>query len=130
MPCCFSPIPLLANDYQLDFHPNDPNILLSGSTDGLVNICDTRITDEDEVVIQTLNHDASIHHAAFLNDTEVYAVSHDERFALYNIAQDQEKGSATTDFGDMRQVLGCQYIANVSVKANGAGAVIGAGTHE
>ncbi|KAI1496110.1 WD40-repeat-containing domain protein [Biscogniauxia marginata] len=115
---------------ELNFHPSDPNILLSGSTDGLVNICDTRITDEDEVVIQTFNLDSSIHHAAFLNDTEVFALSHDERLALYDMAESYEKGSATTDFGDMRAVLGCQYIANVFAKANGAGAVIGAGTHD
>ncbi|GAW21109.1 hypothetical protein ANO14919_106260 [Xylariales sp. No.14919] len=115
---------------ELNFHPSDQNILLSGSTDGLVNICDTRITDEDEVIIQTFNHDSSIHHAAFLNDTEVYAISHDERLALYDMAQEYEKGAATTDFGDMRAVLGCQYIANVTAKANGAGAVIGAGAHE
>ncbi|CAJ2500208.1 Uu.00g030610.m01.CDS01 [Anthostomella pinea] len=115
---------------ELNFHPRDPNILLSGSTDGLVNIYDTRITDEDEVVIQTFNHDSSIHHAAFLNDTEVYALSHDERLALYDMAEGYEKGAATTDFGDMRSVLGCQYIANISAKANGAGAVIGAGAHD
>ncbi|ORY54849.1 WD domain-containing protein [Pseudomassariella vexata] len=114
---------------ELNFHPSNPNILLSGSTDGLVNVCDTRITDEDEVIIQTFNHGASIHRAAFLNDTEVFALSHDERFALYNMAEEHEKGSATTDFGDMREVLDCHYVAGVSVKANGAGAVIGAGTH-
>ncbi|KAH8682219.1 WD40-repeat-containing domain protein [Xylariales sp. PMI_506] len=115
---------------ELNFHPTDPDILLSGSTDGLVNICDTKITDEDEVVIQTFNHDASIHHAAFLNDTDIYAVSHDERFAVYSMAEDQERGSALTNFGDMREVLGCQYIANVFAKSNGAGAVIGAGSHD
>ncbi|KAI3324838.1 WD40 repeat-like protein [Xylariaceae sp. AK1471] len=115
---------------ELNFHPSNPNILLSGSTDGLVNICDTRITDEDEVVIQTFNHGSSIHHAAFLNDTEVYALSHDERLALYDMAEGYEKGAATTDFGDMRAVLGCQYVANIFSKANGAGAVIGAGAHE
>ncbi|KAI1115697.1 WD40-repeat-containing domain protein [Nemania sp. NC0429] len=115
---------------ELNFHPNDHNILLSGSTDGLVNICDTRITDEDEVVIQTFNHDSSIHHAAFLNDTELFAISHDERLALYDMSEGYEKGAATTDFGDMRAVLGCQYIANIFAKANGAGAVIGAGAHE
>ncbi|KAH8158283.1 hypothetical protein CIB48_g9962 [Xylaria polymorpha] len=109
---------------------SDHNVLLSGSTDGLVNICDTRITDEDEVVIQTFNHDASIHHAAFLNDTEVYAISNDERLALYDMAEGYEKGAATTDFGDMRATFGCQYIANISAKANGAGAVLGAGAHE
>ncbi|KAK5631540.1 hypothetical protein RRF57_007254 [Xylaria bambusicola] len=121
---------LKADTRQLNFHPSDPNILLSGSTDGLVNICDTRITDEDEVIIQTFNHDSSIHHAAFLNDTEVYAISHDERLALYDMAEGVEKGAATTDFGDMRALLGCQYIANIFAKANGAGAVIGAGAHE
>lgn len=119
-----------SNQQKLNFHPTDPNILLSGSTDGLVNISDIRITDEDEVVIQTFNHDASIHHAAFLNDTEIFALSHDERFALYDMAENTEKGSATTNFGDMREALGCQYIANIFAKANGAGAVIGAGTHE
>ncbi|RYO87302.1 hypothetical protein DL766_005778 [Monosporascus sp. MC13-8B] len=115
---------------ELNFHPTDPNILLTGSTDGLVNVCDTRITDEDEVVIQAFNHDASIHHAAFLNDTEVYAISHDEKLALYDMAEGCEKGTATTDFGDMRQMLGCQYVANVFAKANGAGAVVGAGAHD
>ncbi|KAI1378826.1 WD40-repeat-containing domain protein [Hypoxylon crocopeplum] len=115
---------------ELNFHPSDHNILLSGSTDGLVNICDTRITDEDEVVVQTFNHDASIHHAAFLNDTEVFAISHDEKLALYDMAENHENGAATADFGDMRSVLGCQYVANVIVKANGAGAVIGAGAHD
>ncbi|GAP88760.2 putative wd domain-containing protein [Rosellinia necatrix] len=115
---------------ELNFHPNDQNILLSGSTDGLVNICDTRIADEDEVIIQTFNHGSSIHHAAFLNDTEIYALSHDEGLALYDMAEGRENGTATTNFGDMRAVLGCQYIANISIKANGAGAVIGAGALE
>ncbi|OTA63991.1 WD40 repeat-like protein [Hypoxylon sp. EC38] len=115
---------------ELNFHPSNHNILLSGSTDGLVNIYDTRITDEDEVVIQTFNHDASIHHAAFLNDTEVFALSHDEKLALYDVAESRETGAATTNFGDMREVLGCQYVANVIPKANSAGAVIGAGAHD
>ncbi|KAH7018371.1 WD domain-containing protein [Microdochium trichocladiopsis] len=115
---------------ELNFHPVNANVLLSGSTDGLVNICDTNVVDEDEVVVQTCNLDASIHHAAFLNDTELYALSHDERFALFNVAEGHETGKATTDYGDMRNVLGCQYIANVTVKANGAGAVIGAGSHD
>jgi len=114
---------------QLNFHPTDPNLLLSGSTDGLVNVCDIRIADEDEVVIQAFNH-GSVHRAGFLNDTEVYAVSHDENFALYDMAETTEKGSATLDLGDIRQVVGCQYVANVSAKVNGTGAVIGAGSQE
>ncbi|KJR81069.1 WD domain protein [Sporothrix schenckii 1099-18] len=116
---------------ELNFHPTNGHILLSGSTDGLVNVCDTRIADEDEVVIQAFNHGASIHHAGFLNDTEVYALSHDEKLALYDLAEAREAGSATRDFGDVRQILDCQYVANVLPKSGGqAGAVIGAGSQD
>jgi WD repeat-containing protein 89 len=94
-----------------------------------VNICDTRIADEDEVVVQAFNH-GSVHHAGFLNTSEVFALSHDEKFALYDMAEEAEKGSATVDFGDIRSVLGCQYVANVVPKMNDAGAILGAGSHE
>ena len=100
-----------------------------GSTDGLVNVSDTNISDEDEVVIQAFNH-GSVHHAGFLNNTEVYALSHDEKFALYDMAEEQEKGSATLDFGDIREILGCQYIADVFPKHQQSAAVIGAGAQE
>lgn len=108
----------------------DANILLSGSTDGLINLCDTRISDEDEVVIQTFNHDASIHRAGFLNETDVFALSHDERFAIYSMAEEQEKGVAIADFGNVRDKVGCQYVANVSAKMDGSGAIMGAGAQE
>ncbi|KAK3330095.1 WD40-repeat-containing domain protein [Apodospora peruviana] len=114
---------------ELNFHPKNPNFLLSGSTDGLVNVCDTTITDEDEVVVQAFNH-GSVHRAGFLNDSEVYALSHDEKFALYDMAEAAEKGTATLDAGDIRTVVGCQYVANVVPKMNGAGAVIGAGSQD
>ncbi|KAL0468977.1 WD40-repeat-containing domain protein [Neurospora intermedia] len=114
---------------ELSFHPANPHLLLTGSTDGLVNVCDTRITDEDEVVIAAFNH-GSVHRAGFLNETEVYAVSHDERFALYDMGETVEKGSPTLDLGDIRKVVDCQYLCNVIPKVTGAGAVIGAGTQD
>jgi hypothetical protein len=88
------------------------------------------VIDEDEVIIQTFNHDASIHHAGFLTKDEVFAISHDERFALYSAAEEFEHGSAMTDFGDVRGVLGCQYVADIAVKTGGNGAVVGAGSQE
>ncbi|KAK1757396.1 WD repeat-containing protein 89 [Echria macrotheca] len=113
----------------LTFHPTNPHILLSGSTDGLLNVSDTRIADEDELVIQTFNH-GSVHRAAFLNDTELFALSHDEKFALYDVADDAPRGCATLDLGDIRPVLGCQYAANVVAKVDGAGAVLGVGERD
>lgn len=117
------------NNIKLKFHPRDPNILLSGSTDGLVNLCDTRIEDEDDVVIQTFNHGASIHHAGFLSDADVFALSHDERFAAYS-GDEERDGVATRDFGDVRDGLGCQYVANVSTKVDGSGGILGVGSQE
>jgi WD40 repeat protein len=111
---------------QLVFHPTDANLLLSGSTDGVVNICDTRISDEDEVVLQAINH-GSVHKAGFLSTTQVYAASHDEKFALYDMAENVEKGSAIHDLGNIRESLGCEYLATVVPKMNFAGATLGVG---
>ncbi|KAK1975661.1 WD domain-containing protein [Colletotrichum cereale] len=114
---------------ELRFHPSEPHILLSGSTDGLVNVYDTRISDEDEVVIQTLNQ-GSVHHASFLGNTEVYVLTHDEKLAVYSVAEDHGSGAALVDFGDARETLGCQYIANVTTKVDGSGAIVGAGSQD
>ncbi|KAK4231191.1 WD40-repeat-containing domain protein [Podospora fimiseda] len=115
---------------ELTFHPFQSHILLSGSTDGLINVSDTTITDEDEVVIQAFNH-GSVHHAGFISDTEVYAASHDEKFALYDMdEQVVNKGGATLSLGDIREVVGCQYLADVVPKIDGKGAVIGAGSQD
>lgn len=115
---------------SLGFHPSSPTLLISGSTDGLVSVHDTTIADEDELTIQTFNHNASIHDAAFLTPTEVFALSHDETFALYDVAEERTDGNATQDFGDLRKVLGCQYVANVTTKLDGSGAILGAGSQE
>ncbi|CAM1504660.1 Fc.00g022510.m01.CDS01 [Cosmosporella sp. VM-42] len=115
---------------SLTFNPTHPTHLLSGSTDGLVNVYDTTIADEDDVTLQTFNHNASIHHCAWLTATEVLAVSHDERFALYDVAEERTTGDATLDFGDLRSVLGVQYVADVTPKSDGSGAVVGAGSQD
>ncbi|KAM6483211.1 WD40-repeat-containing domain protein [Trichoderma sp. SZMC 28011] len=115
---------------SLSFHPTQPTMLVSGSTDGLVSVHDTTILDEDELTVQTLNHNASIHDAAFLNNTELFALSHDEMFALYDVADERETGDAAQDFGDLRKVLGCQYVANVTTKVDGSGAILGAGAQD
>src|SRR4051812_11970989 len=70
---------------QLQFHPTEASLLLSGSTDGLVNIYNTTITDEEEALHQTINHGHSIHHARFLSNTDIFALSHDEKFSMYEL---------------------------------------------
>jgi WD repeat-containing protein 89 len=120
----------------LSFHPTVPRLLLSGSTDGLVNVSDTTVTDEDDLVLATLNHDASIHHAAFVGPAHVAALSHDERFAVYDAALGEDGARSgggeevEKDFGDLRELVGCQYVADVQPKVDGSGAVLGAGAQE
>ncbi|CAG8974471.1 hypothetical protein HYALB_00010857 [Hymenoscyphus albidus] len=116
---------------ELGFHPSRPQILLSGSTDGLVNIYNTTIADEEEALHQTINHGHSVHHAGFITDTDIFALSHDERFSMYELVTNPEEGMeepSPVNFGDMRELLSGEYVANVLRRPDG-GAVIGIGTH-
>ncbi|OQE89851.1 hypothetical protein PENNAL_c0013G00422 [Penicillium nalgiovense] len=105
---------------QLQYHPTRSNILLSGSTDGLVNIYDTTVTDEDEALVQVINH-GSVHHAGFLSERTIFALSHDEHFSVYP-ATDPDDASQEPEpvhFGDVREPLGCEYVAQLCVGAQG-----------
>lgn len=122
-------LPLTSSPNQLSYNRAQPTLLLSGSTDGIVSVTDTSVADEDEAVVQAFNH-GSVHRAGFLNATEVYAASHDEKFALYDTAEHAATGAATLDLGDVRPALGCQYLAGVTAKLDGLGAVLGVGSQE
>ncbi|KAK4144361.1 WD40-repeat-containing domain protein [Dichotomopilus funicola] len=115
----------------LTYSPTHPSHLLSGSTDGLLNLTDTLVPDEDDAVLATFNH-GSVHRAGFLvGTTEVFAASHDEKFALYDTADETpQRGAATLDLGDMRELLGCRYLADVVAKQGGDGAVVGVGAQD
>ena len=112
------------------FHPSNSSWLLSGSTDGLVNIFDTTITDEDEALLQITNHGSSIHHAGFLSSTELYALSHDEIFSIYPLDTTHDEATTETPvvFGDLRARLSCDYVIDVVTLGDGT-AVMGAGSH-
>ncbi|KAI9752230.1 MAG: Transcriptional regulator [Chaenotheca gracillima] len=135
---------------ELAFHPSHPSLLLSGSTDGLVNIYDTTQTDEDEALYRVINLGSSIHHAGFLpsrkngeNDwSDIYALSHDETLSIYSVtlpdlqsylnAEDQEdKGERPpVEFGDLRPRLGGEYVVNViRAGSGGDGAMAAVGNH-
>jgi hypothetical protein len=115
---------------DLHFHPSRRNHLLSGGIDGLVSIFDTNITDEDDSLLQVVNH-GPIHKAGFLSDEVVFALSHDEQLSIHAVTRDTEDAtmpSAGTPadtprfsaddippvhFGDLRPVLQCDYVIDV-----------------
>ncbi|KAL4787467.1 WD40-repeat-containing domain protein [Aspergillus varians] len=105
---------------ELQYHPTRHNILLSGSTDGLVNIYDTTVTDEDDALVQVINH-GSVHHAGFIDDRTIYALSHDETFSIHPATDpnDQMQEPDPVQFGDLRQPLSCEYIAQLCIGTQG-----------
>ncbi|MCJ1466622.1 hypothetical protein MMC07_005242 [Pseudocyphellaria aurata] len=115
---------------RLQFHPANPSYLLSGSTDGLVNIYDTAVPDEEEALFQITNHGSSIHHAGFLSSTEFYALSHDENLSVYHVIKPHEtvENAIPFKFGDLRSVLHCEYVIDIIPLGNGQ-AIIGTGIH-
>ena len=128
---------------DVHFHPSRRNHLLSGGIDGLVSIFDTNVEDEDDSLLQVVNH-GPIHKAGFLSDEAVFALSHDEQFSIHAVTSDAETaillpGSlsenanpATSDippvhFGDLRPVLHCDYAIDV-LQVDG-GTFVATGTH-
>lgn len=97
----------------------------------MVNLYNTTIEDEDEALHQTVNHGASIHHAGFLTEVNIFALSHDEKFSTCQMVTsfaDSVEEPPPHKFGDLRGMLGCEYVANVLARPGGGG-VVGVGSH-
>ncbi|KAI9853096.1 MAG: hypothetical protein M1838_001597 [Thelocarpon superellum] len=101
--------------------------LLTGMS---VNIFDMNLSEEDDALQQVLNHGSSIHQAGFLNDTDVFALSHDEVFSLYTLGGEDEAANDATpkQFGDLRERLNCEYVVEVIPAGAGEAMVVG-GNH-
>ncbi|KAK6520206.1 hypothetical protein TWF506_000488 [Arthrobotrys conoides] len=118
---------------QLSFHPSITSLLLSGSTDGLINIYDMTIPEEDDALHQVINHGSSIHHAGFLNDSTIYGLSHDENLSVYKLADPNEdvEEPRPVVFGDVRPKLGCDYAVEMLLRGResaGTG-ILAVGSH-
>ncbi|KAI9892123.1 MAG: hypothetical protein M1814_001829 [Vezdaea aestivalis] len=102
--------------WDVSFHPTNPAALLSGSTDGLLNVYNSTLADEDEALERIINH-GSVHHARFIDSKgTICAVSHNEVLSVYEGAEDmegEEKEEEVTALGDVRSVLGCEYVVDV-----------------
>lgn len=60
---------------QVKFHPSDVNRLISGSTDGLINIYDLCQHVEEDALIDTLNTESSIEQLAWFRAGHCDAIS-------------------------------------------------------
>jgi WD40 repeat protein len=102
----------------LPFPSNASNVLLSGSTDGLVNVFDTSVAVEDDAVLQIINNGGAIHHAGLLGN-DIYALSTDEHLTVHVPQHQDLERSDPSPFvmGDLRQHVGCEYAINVLNRA-------------
>lgn len=106
---------------QLAFHPTQPNVLLSGSTDGLVSCFDVNQADEEDALNQVLNPRSAVHCAGFLTADQAYVLTTDEQFLIYPLAEPVEgsEPAQAIDFGDVRGKLNCMYVIDVLRQPSG-----------
>lgn len=101
---------------NLSLHPSLPNLLLSSSTDGLVNVFDSTQADEDDALYQVINHGSAIAHAGFLYPgTDMYTIGTDETVSFYALQsqKEDEEEPAPKVCGDVREELGCEYVIDL-----------------
>ncbi|NWS35300.1 WDR89 protein, partial [Polioptila caerulea] len=74
---------------KICFHPVEPNLLVSGSTDGLVNVFDINKDNEDDALIATCNSESSVSSLGWSGEDykQIYCVTHDEGFCWWDMAQ-------------------------------------------
>lgn len=98
----------------IKFHPTDPTVLLSGSTDGYTNIYDLTEEEEDDSLHQVINYE-SIHSCGWLSPRRIFTLSHMETFAIHELNDKSEelKEPQPLDFGDIREKWGCDYVIDL-----------------
>ncbi|NXI53255.1 WDR89 protein, partial [Chloroceryle aenea] len=90
------------------FHPVEPSLLVSGSTDGLVNVFDINKDNEDDALISTCNSDSSVSFTGWSGKDykQVYCMTHDEGFCWWDIAQlDTEEPITLLHLLDVRDTV-------------------------
>ncbi|XP_028597625.2 WD repeat-containing protein 89 [Podarcis muralis] len=74
---------------KIRFHPIQQNLVVSGSTDGLVNVFDINKDSEEDALVATCNSDSSVSSVGWSGKDyrQVYCTTHDEGFCRWDLAQ-------------------------------------------
>ncbi|KAK5454182.1 hypothetical protein LTS15_006182 [Exophiala xenobiotica] len=112
----------------LDFHPVRDNVLLAGGDDGLVSIFDTQIVEEEDSLLQAVNH-GPIHKAGFLGVSDLYALSSDQNLALHSLTLEDTDAiePSPNQLGDLRPLVPCEYV--IDIFRTGPDHVVACGSH-
>nr|XP_020665463.1 WD repeat-containing protein 89 [Pogona vitticeps] len=96
---------------QIRFHPIQPNLLVSGSTDGLVNVFDINRDNEDDALLSTCNSGSSISFIGWSGKEyrQVYCMTHDEGFCWWDLNHlDKEEPITLLHISDARDATGVE----------------------
>ncbi|MBN3287711.1 WDR89 protein, partial [Polyodon spathula] len=74
---------------QVRFHPSKPDMVVSGSTDGLVNVFDIGTDTEDDALLATCNSDSSVSSITWSGERydQICCLTHDEGLFWWDLAQ-------------------------------------------
>ncbi|KAK6463124.1 WD40-repeat-containing domain protein [Scheffersomyces coipomensis] len=101
----------------IKFHPTLSQYLMSGSTDGYVNVYDLTQPDEDEALHQVINYE-SVHSIYFTQERRISILSHVETLSFYELNDtnyEENVEPQPNDLGDLRSVLAdCEYVVDVN----------------
>ena len=101
----------------LEFHPTLTNYLMSGSTDGYVNIYNLIETEEDEALHQVINF-ASVHSCHFITESRISILTHMETLMIHDLNDTNYEELVEPkfkDFGDLRKEWPLnEYVIDIS----------------
>ena len=71
---------------QVHFHPSNPNMIISGSLDGLVNVFDINVDNEKGTLVTTCNSISSVSCISWsgIGYKQIYCMTH-ERFYWWDL---------------------------------------------
>jgi len=102
---------------DLKFHPTIDNYLMSGSTDGFVNVYDLNEQDEDDALHQVITF-SSVHSCHFTQERRIAVLSHMETLAFHDLNDtkyEENNENKPNDLGDIRTSLpDCEYVVDIN----------------
>lgn len=93
---------------KVSFHPTKANLVISGSTDGLVNVFDVNRDNEDDALLSTCNSDSSVSFIGWAGKDyrQIYCMTHNEGFCWWDLAQlDTEDPITLLHIPDAREAV-------------------------
>ncbi|XP_021507725.1 WD repeat-containing protein 89 isoform X2 [Meriones unguiculatus] len=92
---------------QVRFHPSNPNMLVSGSTDGLVNVFDISVDNEEDALVATCNSVSSVSCIGWCGRDykQIYCMTHDEGFSWWDLNHlDTDEPITCLNIQDVREI--------------------------